>query len=94
MLEKPDNATSHVESAANVKGVTDEAACGPSDKQRLALQAIQLDDQGQGGDLDVFAARECEELGWAEKVDGAYRLTQSGTAALRKRVLDSPRDPV
>jgi ribosomal protein S19E (S16A) len=55
----------------------------PNERQLRALQAIQADDQGQGGDLDIFEARECEGLGWVTKVDGAYRLTDKG-----KRVLD------
>ena len=54
-----------------------------NDRQLAALQAIQADDQGQGGDLDIFEARECEGMGWVTKVDGAYRLTEEG-----KRLLD------
>jgi hypothetical protein len=47
------------------------------------MQAIQADDQGQGGELDIFDARECEAFGWVTKVDGSYRLTEQG-----KRQLD------
>lgn len=54
-----------------------------NERQLAALQAIQADDQGQGGDLDIFEARECEGMGWVTKVDGAYRLTEEG-----KRLLD------
>jgi hypothetical protein len=54
----------------------------PNERQLGALQAIQANDQGQGGDLDVFDARECEDLGWAVKVDGAYRLTDKGKLLL------------
>ena len=55
----------------------------PNEEQLRALQAIQADQQGQGGDLEIFDARECEDLGWATKVDGLYRLTVEG-----KRMLD------
>jgi hypothetical protein len=55
----------------------------PNERQLRALTAIASDDQGQAGDLDIFAARECEAFGWVTKVDGAYRLTPEG-----KRVLD------
>ena len=55
----------------------------PNERQLRALQAIQAHDQGQGGDLEIFEARECEDLGWVTKVDGAYRLTEEG-----KRQLD------
>jgi hypothetical protein len=54
----------------------------PNERQLRALTAIGSDDQGQAGDLDIFAARECEGFGWVTKVDGAYRLTSEG-----KRVL-------
>jgi hypothetical protein len=50
----------------------------PNERQLRAMQAIQADDQGQGGDLDIFDARECEAFGWVTKVDGAYRLTEEG----------------
>jgi hypothetical protein len=55
----------------------------PNERQLRAMQAIQADDQGQGGDLDIFDARECEAFGWVTKVDGANRLTEEG-----KRQLD------
>ena len=55
----------------------------PNERQLRALTAIGSDDQGQAGDLDIFAARECEGFGWVTKVGGAYRLTSEG-----KRVLD------
>lgn len=55
----------------------------PNERQLRALAAIDSDDQGQAGDLDIFAARECEGFGWVTKVDGVYRLTSEG-----KRVLD------
>ena len=58
-------------------------ATTPNERQLRALTAINSDDQGQVGDLDIFAARECESFGWVTKVDGAYRLTSEG-----KRVLD------
>jgi len=55
----------------------------PNERQLRALTAIDSDDQGQAGDLDIFAARECEGFGWVTKVDGVYRLTSEG-----KRVRD------
>jgi hypothetical protein len=55
----------------------------PNERQLPALLAIQANDQGQGGNLEIFEARECEGLGWVTKVDGAYRLTEEG-----KRLLD------
>jgi ribosomal protein S19E (S16A) len=55
----------------------------PNERQLRALQAIQANDQGQGGDLEIFEARECEAFGWVTKVDVAYRLTEEG-----KRQLD------
>ena len=58
-------------------------ATTPNERQLRALMAINSDDQGQTGDLDIFAARECEGFGWVTKVDGVYRLTSEG-----KRVLD------
>ena len=54
----------------------------PNERQLRALQAIQADDQGQAGHLDIFAARECEKFGWTTKVDGVYRLTSAGEQAL------------
>jgi hypothetical protein len=55
----------------------------PNERQLRALLAIQAGEQGQGGDLEIFEARECEGLGWVTKVDGLYRLTDEG-----KRQLD------
>jgi hypothetical protein len=57
------------------------------DRQLAALRAIQADDQGQGGDLDIFEARECEGMGWVTKIDGAYRLTEAGKRLLEDRQL-------
>jgi hypothetical protein len=54
----------------------------PNERQLCAMQAIQADDQGQSGDLDIFDARECEAFDWVTKVDGAYRLTEEGTRQL------------
>jgi hypothetical protein len=54
----------------------------PNERQRLALQAIASDDQGQGGALDVFEARECEAFGWVVKEGASYRLTVEGRLAL------------
>ena len=56
----------------------------PNERQLHALQAIRADDQGQAGELEIFAARECEAFGWVTKVEGAYRLTAKG-----KRVLEA-----
>jgi hypothetical protein len=39
---------------------------------------------GQGGDLEIFEARECEGLGWVTKVDGVYRLTEEGKHQLEE----------
>jgi hypothetical protein len=50
----------------------------PNERRLRALQAIRGNDQGQSGDLEIFEARECEDLGWATKVGGAYRLTEEG----------------
>ena len=55
----------------------------PNERQLRALQSIQAHDQGQGGDLEIFEARECEGFGWVEKLDGIYTLTEEG-----KRQLD------
>ena len=57
----------------------------PNERQLRALRAIGSDDQGQAGDLDIFAARECESFGWVTKVDGAYRLTSEGKRVLGER---------
>ena len=56
----------------------------PNERQLRALTAIESDDQGQVGDLDIFAARECEGFGWVTKDGGAYRLTSEGKRALDK----------
>jgi len=58
----------------------------PNERQLRALQAIQANAQGQGGDLEVFVARECEAFGWVTKVDGVYRLTEDGTRQLDEMV--------
>jgi hypothetical protein len=58
----------------------------PNERQLRALQAIQANARGQGGDLEVFVARECEAFGWVTKVDGVYRLTEDGTRQLDERV--------
>ena len=62
-----------------------------NDRQLRALQAIQSDDQGQAGELDVFDARECEGFGWAVKLEGAYRLTDEGWLMLEALTAKPPR---
>ena len=54
----------------------------PTERQLSALRAIQADDQGQDGNLNIFDARECEDKGWAVKAGDTYRLTNAGQGVL------------
>jgi hypothetical protein len=54
----------------------------PTAEELQALRAIVAHDQGQAGDLNIFEARKCEDLGWVEKAGSRYRLTELGRKLL------------